>query len=115
MSQTLDTKHNCFQYYYFWQKLNGVIQRELKNFFDAISEDKLEFSDEFKRRDLIHLYDFQKLYLHRSMEYLVEFIKMNINHHWADHGHSVWEELSEGIKKNLRSQCHLIRRFCVFR
>lgn len=60
--------------------MNDVIQREIRRFFETIIKSKFDIPDDFKMRDFIHLYDFQKYYLFTSIELLKELVEMSQEH-----------------------------------
>lgn len=65
-----------------------VIKRQLTEFFKTITDDHLEYSDDFNTREFLHLYDFQKFYLHMTMEHSFEYVKTKIGHKWKKYEHS---------------------------
>lgn len=75
--------------------LDEVVQRELRKFFDAITKDQFDIPDEFKTRDFVHLYDFQKYFLHKSIEHLKELVHKKQEQDWPKYNHSDWDEPSK--------------------
>lgn len=60
--------------------MNDVIQREVRRLFEIIIKSKFDIPDDFKTRDFIHLYDFQKYYLSTSIELLKQLVEMSLEH-----------------------------------
>lgn len=70
----------------------------LKNFFSSLLNCELNYSDEFKSRDFVHLYDFQKYYLHKSIRRLMGFIKAKQYHYWNEKKDvGQWQRLGKNI------------------
>ncbi|XP_055301244.1 uncharacterized protein LOC129567897 [Sitodiplosis mosellana] len=63
--------------------LNVVVKRELKEFFEFICQEKFEFSTKLDDRDFMHVYNFQKYLIYKSIRRLMEYVKIKQNHFWT--------------------------------
>ncbi|XP_055301184.1 uncharacterized protein LOC129567854 [Sitodiplosis mosellana] len=68
----------------------------MKSFFETISKTELHFSEKLNDRDFIHLYDFQKFFIHRSIRRITELVKVKQYHYW-----NVKREIAAWQKLNL--------------
>lgn len=82
-----------FQYNY-----KKMIHMMLENFFESISKCEFNYSDELKTRDCMHLYEFQKYFLYKSMKRLMNLVKEKQQHYWNEKiDVTPWHGLSESI------------------
>lgn len=78
-----------FSIFSFFQfDLTGTIKKSLLDFFELITGDSFEFTDSFKTREFIHLYDFHKYYLHKSIENFNELVALKLKQISANHDES---------------------------
>lgn len=83
-------------FFRFQYNLNEEIRRELKRFFDVISKADFDFSDKLKTRDFVHLYEFQKYFLHKSIRRLTELVKVKQHHYFMQKRNiDVWKKLGK--------------------
>lgn len=79
----------------------------MKNFADNIIECQCRFSDELNTRDLIHLYDFQKSIISKSIQRMCELVEAK-NHDYlrkCKGNLDSWKMLSE--KRQFSKNIHL--------
>lgn len=75
-----------------------MIDISMERFFESISKVELSFPDSFNDRDFIHLYDFQKFFIHRTIGRIMELVKIKQLHYWTMNKRiSNWQKLSECI------------------
>lgn len=81
-------------FFKFQYNLNNEIRRELKQMFAVISKVDFNISERFKTRDFVHLYEFQKYFLHKSIRLLIELVKLKQHHYWTQKWKiPVWQTL----------------------
>lgn len=78
---------------------------EMRGFFDIISKHELQFSNRFKTRDFVHLYDFQKFFLHKSVRRITELVFIKQQHYWhskrtSDSIIESWAKMGEHFVKD---------------
>lgn len=99
--------------------LDKIIGMEMKGFFDIISKPELQFSDRFKTRDFIHLYDAQKFFLHKSIRRITELIVVKTEHYWHskrtnDAKIESWEKMGEYFVNRLYDKIRVFKLFLFF-
>lgn len=68
----------------------------MKKFFEIMSKSELSFSDKFNDRDFVHLYDFQKYFIHKTIKGIMDLVEIKQYHYWnVKRDISSWEKLSE--------------------
>lgn len=80
---------------FFQYKLDDIVRTEMTEFFKTMVKDRLEFPDEYNTRNFVHLYDFQKFFLHKSVERLFDFIEIKIEHEWIKYMHANAKDLGK--------------------
>lgn len=76
--------------------MDKLVNIGVKSLLETISKTELHYSDKLNDRDFIHLYDFQKVFIHRSIKRMMELVKVKQQHYWnEDRNISSWKELSE--------------------
>lgn len=84
----------------FQYNLNEEIRREFKRFFNVISKVDFDFSEKLKTRDFVHLYEFQKYFLHKSIRRLTELVKVKQHHYFMQKRNiEAWKKLGKFERK----------------
>lgn len=58
--------------------MKSICGKKLNELFEQLCDEKFIFSDEFNIRDFEHLCDFQKFFLHSSLEYFTYILKLHM-------------------------------------
>lgn len=67
------------------------------DFFELITGDSLEFTDSFKTREFIHLYDFHKYYMQKSIDSFIELVKLKLKRISTDQQHDDQSTMNEEL------------------
>ncbi|XP_055301187.1 uncharacterized protein LOC129567857 [Sitodiplosis mosellana] len=79
--------------------LNKFINVGAKWFCETVCKIELPYSDKLNHRDFIHLYDFQKVFIHRFIIRIMELVKIKQHHYWnVDRQISTWKELNLNLE-----------------
>ncbi|XP_055301186.1 uncharacterized protein LOC129567856 [Sitodiplosis mosellana] len=62
---------------------NTVIENELDRFFEILCKNKFDCSPMFSTRDFVHVYEFQKHFIHESIRFFMEYVKIMQQHFWT--------------------------------
>lgn len=96
----LNRKPSSISYQETHYNLNNEIRRELNRMFTVISKDDFDISEKLKTRDFVHLYEFQKYFLHNSMRHLIELVKLKQHHYWSEKWKiPVWRTLNLNLNE----------------
>lgn len=80
----------------FQYSLKKLIETEVKHLFGKISKNKFDFPDKLNTRDFVHLYNFQKFFLHKSISRFIELIKVKQYHYWNERRNiAIWQQLGK--------------------
>lgn len=63
--------------------LNNIVYKEMHQLFKTITKSEFKFTEHFNTRNYDHLYDFQKYFLHKAIESLIELVQVKQIDHWA--------------------------------
>lgn len=88
----LNTKFN--EDLFLQYNINDIIRKEIGQLFKVISKNKFSIPDEYKIRDFVHLYDFQKYFISISFERLRELVQMKQEHDWINYEQASWKKQS---------------------
>lgn len=82
----------------FQYSLKKLIATEVKHLFGKISKNKFNFPDKLNSRDFVHLYNFQKFFLHRSISRFIELITVKQYHYWNERRNiAIWQQLGKFV------------------
>lgn len=68
----------------FQYNLNEVVRTEVKRLFENIIKCNFVVSKKLETRDFVHIYDFQKVFLYKSIRRLTGLVKMKQFHYWDE-------------------------------
>lgn len=71
--------------------LNDAISRDVQELFEAIASNEFDIPDEYNTRDWISLYNFQKYYIHATIERVMELVEVKQEHDWMIYEESAWK------------------------
>lgn len=82
----------------FQYSLKKLIATEVKHLFGKISKNKFDFPDKLNSRDFVHLYNFQKFFLHRSISRFIGLITEKQYHYWNERRNIAnWQQLGKFV------------------
>lgn len=78
--------------------MKRAIHLMLQNFFEGIVKNEFVYSDEFITRDFVHVYDFQKYYLHKCIRRFMQLVNDKHCHYFNENrDFTLWRAMSELI------------------
>lgn len=85
-----------------------MVQIGIKHLFEHIIKSEFEFSEKLNTREFIHIYDFQKYFLYKSIRRLTGLVKMKQYHYWNEKRNiATWQQMGK-IKQKF---CHFFEEF----
>lgn len=75
-----------------------MVHMMMEKNFDSLVSSEFSYSDKLKTRDFVHLYEFQKYFLYKSIRRLMGLVKLKQIHYWNEkRDASAWQKLGEYI------------------
>lgn len=81
--------------FFFQYDIDDIVKMELRQVLLFIIKDELVFSNQFESKEFIHLYEFQKFYLSKSLDGLSFLVKMKQKLDWNEFENTPLEKRSK--------------------